>query len=316
MEEAATRGLGALLSPAGPRGRLAVFCYHQVLERHDPLRPGEPDAADFAADVEVIARVFSPLALRDAARRLREGTLPARAACITFDDGYENNHARAASILERAGVPATFFISGGALDDGIMWHDLVIEAVARGGNRLELNDLTAPAAGGHSAVASVLQQLKYREMAERMEAARRFYRDNVAGEPPRLMMARAMVADLARRGFEVGGHTLNHPILAKLGDDEARSEIENGSRWIEEVTGKRPATFAYPNGRPETDFGADHVRMVAEAGHETAVTTQWDVASIGTDVYRIPRIGPWWRLQRALPAGFLALYGRSRFQAA
>ena len=51
------RSFGSLLSPRGPRGRLAVFSYHQVLEARDPLRPGEPSLNDFVRDVETIARL-------------------------------------------------------------------------------------------------------------------------------------------------------------------------------------------------------------------------------------------------------------------
>src|SRR5262249_3137786 len=134
------RAVGRALSPAGRRGRLAVFSYHQVLERKDPLRPGEPDGAEFANDVATIARVFSVLPLRDAARRMRAGSLPANAACIPFDDGYANNSELAAPILEAAGVPATIFVAGGAVDTGVMWNDLIIEAVRRRGDEPLLLD--------------------------------------------------------------------------------------------------------------------------------------------------------------------------------
>ncbi len=101
------RRIGNVLSPAGRRGRLAVFCYHQVLESPDEFRQGEPTAAEFADDVGIIASTFNTLTFDDAVTRMQEGTLPARAACITFDDGYANNHSLAAPILEKAGVPAS-----------------------------------------------------------------------------------------------------------------------------------------------------------------------------------------------------------------
>ena len=48
-----------------------------------------------------ISRAFNVLSLSDAARRLKDGTLPAAAAVITFDDGYADNLEVAWPILER-----------------------------------------------------------------------------------------------------------------------------------------------------------------------------------------------------------------------
>jgi peptidoglycan/xylan/chitin deacetylase (PgdA/CDA1 family) len=279
------------------------------------LRRGEPDAAQFANDIAIVDRVFSVLPLETAAARMSEGRLPARAACITFDDGYANNFELAAPILEKAGVPATFFVTGGALDTGVMWNDLVIEAVARRRGPLNLASTAgleeaglAGEALGVAFVLRLLERLKFLPVGERWAAAERLYRDNVDGDLPRLMMSREMVGSLARRGFDIGGHTLTHPILQVLGEAEARAEIDGCSRWIRDVTGRAPTSFAYPNGKPGRDFSAPHGKMAAEAGFTLAVSTEWKVAHRGTDVFNIPRVGPWWRLQRPLADGFLRVY--------
>lgn len=312
------RAIASTLSPAGSRARLTVFGYHQVLEKRDPLRPGEPDGSAFDRDLDAIKRVFAVLPLDEAVRRLSERTLPARAACITFDDGYANNHTLAAPALESHGVPATFFVTGGAIDDGVMWNDLVIEAVARRGAAVVLNDIPwdrerwRAAGEGPGLVAAILDEIKYRPLEQRLAAAERIYRDNVGDERPRLMMTRAMVADLAARGFDVGGHTLSHPILSKQPAEQARAEIAGCAAWIEGVTGRRPRTFAYPNGRPGTDFDASHMAMVAEAGFALAVSTTWSAARVGTHPYSVPRVGAWWREgARSLSGGLLRLYARS-----
>lgn len=305
---------GALLSPSGARGRLAVFCYHQVLEQKDPLRHGEPDRADFAADLGIIARVFNVLPLPEAVGRLADGTLPARAACITFDDGYANNHEFAAPMLEQVGLPATFFVAGGAVDTGVMWNDLIIEGVRiRNSNWIveglaELGDGITERDDAETLITQVLQRLKYVAMERRWILAESFYRTNTEQDLPRLMMNRDAVSDLARRDFDIGGHTLQHPILTQLSDQEADREIAGCRRWIEEVTGRTAKTFAYPNGIPGRDFGPEHVAMVRQAGFGSAVSTCWSVASPGCDRYDMPRIGPWWRLGGSLTSGFLRTY--------
>ena len=67
--------------------------------------------------------------LATAVRRLRDRSLPGRAACITFDGGYADNAQVALPILQRHAAPATFFVASGFLDGGYSWTDAVIELV-------------------------------------------------------------------------------------------------------------------------------------------------------------------------------------------
>lgn len=303
MKAQAATGPGRMLlralSPAGRRARLQILTYHRVLPTPDPLLPDEPDAAAFTTQMAAIARYCEVLALPEAARRLAAGTLPACAACITFDDGYGNNHEIARPILERLGFPATIFIAGDAVDRGVMWNDLVIEAIRRAQDSLDLEPAglgTKPLAeAGPRAgiVTRVLNAVKYRPLGERWALAVELYERNAGGPLPRLMMTRAQVQDLASRGFDVGSHTVTHPILATLAADQARAEIAGSWRWVLEVAGVAPRSFAYPNGRPGRDFNDAHATMVHEAGFEVAVTTVWGSAKGGDDPLQLPRYTPW-----------------------
>jgi peptidoglycan/xylan/chitin deacetylase (PgdA/CDA1 family) len=314
--DACVRTFCSALSPSGKRARLAVFCYHQVLEIRDPWRPSEPTLSEFVEDIETITGMFNVLRLPEALRRLRESSLPRRAACITFDDGYANNAELAGPALQVAGVPATFFVAGAAIDVGIMWNDLVIEALRRSGKRVETVSKSGviTRTGGNpdpSVVGELLSQLKYKPLDQRRSAAERLYREHVRQELPRLMMTREMVRDLFKRGFDIGGHTINHPILKELPDEAARSEITESKIWIESVTGETPTMFAYPNGKTGRDFDHRHVSMVADAGFEAAFSTDWAIASGATDIYNVPRIGPWWRSGRSLLTGLARTYVKS-----
>lgn len=317
LSEGIARTVATALSPAGGRGRLAVFCYHQVLDEKDPLRPGEPDKAEFESDVRRLRKMFTVLPLCEAVSRLAERKMPARAACITFDDGYENNHRLAAPILRSAKVPATVFVAGDAVDRGVMWNDLIIETIAKRGSRcvfdaLQLPDsLSPPEGSGPELVANILGYLKYLPLDERWTIAEQFYRSNINSELPRLMMTREMVAELASDGFDIGGHTINHPILTELSPSEANSEVVNCAAWVRRVTGQVPVSFAYPNGAPGRDFGPEHEAMVQRAGFEFAVSTEWSVAKPGANPYSIPRIGPWWRQGRGFTSGVARTYGKS-----
>jgi peptidoglycan/xylan/chitin deacetylase (PgdA/CDA1 family) len=82
------------------------------------------------------------------------------------------------------------------------------------------------------------------------------------------------VAALARDPLvTIGAHTVNHVMLRKVPDEEARSEMRMSTAVIEAALGKRPRHFAYPVG-DATSAGPREFRLAAEAGFDTAVTTR------------------------------------------
>lgn len=281
--------------------RLTVLIYHRVLPTPDPLRPGEIVANHFERQMRFVSRYFEVLPLREAGRRLRNGRLPRRACCITFDDGYADNLTVALPILEKYRLPATVFVATGYLDGGRMFNDAVVDAIAATAHD-EL-DLSAIGLGRHvlanvqgkrTAVAALLEQIKYRPPAERAVLVDTLIERTGCGPlPADIMLASPQVDELARRGVEIGGHTVAHTILTTVDDAGARREIIEGTRRLEEITGKPVTAFAYPNGRPGRDYAAHHVALVRELGFELAVSTAHGVANRQTDIHQLPRFVPW-----------------------
>lgn len=65
-------------------------------------------------------------------------------------------------------------------------------------------------------------------------------------EPEYPWMSWEQVADLSRRDHEISNHTWNHPALPSLSAAEVEEELKKCDDKIEEVTGKRPISMAYP----------------------------------------------------------------------
>lgn len=296
---------GSVLSPAGPRARLSILIYHRVLAERDPIFPGEPTAEDFQRQMAQVKGVFNVLPLPEAVARLKAGSLPARAACITFDDGYADNLTLATPILKQLGLPATFFIATAYLDGQRMFNDTVIEAIRRSRadhvdltrvNGLDLgrHDLATPEAKA-KAIGHILPIVKYLPLGQREDTVAELARQ-VTGQPlpDDLMMTTAQLKALAAAGMEIGGHTDRHPILARLDDAATRAEIAAGMERLETLLGQRPRVFAYPNGRPGTDYRPEQARIVESLGLEGAVSTQWGVSTRDTDPWQLRRFTPGW----------------------
>ena len=289
-----------LLSPGLANGRLSILIYHRVLPCRDSLFPGEADAQCFEREMRLVRSSFNIIGLADAVRAMRRGTLPPRAACVTFDDGYADNAEVALPILQKLGIPATFFIATGFLDGGRMWNDTVIELV-RGASGAELDleqlgfgrfDIT-DVPQRQRAITTLIGKLKYLPLQERKEQIDAICKHLQPDLPNNLMMTADQVRQLHNAGMDIGGHTVNHPILARLDASAARREIAEGKETLEAMIGARVRLFAYPNGKPGQDYLAEHVGIVKDLGFEGAVSTAWGAMPSAPDLYQLPRFTPW-----------------------
>ena len=54
------------------------------------------------------------------------------------------------------------------------------------------------------------------------------------------------VRRIVEAGHEIGSHTMTHPRLTEIGENEARREIQDGAGAVAEVVGERPNLFRAP----------------------------------------------------------------------
>lgn len=289
-----------VISPRGPGGRLSILIFHRVLPSIDPLFPDEPDAARFSQMMGWLKSWFNVVPLDQAVVQLQSGTLPARAAAITFDDGYADNRTVALPILQKHGLPASFFIATGFLDGGRMWNDTVIESVrASSAPILDLRNLDLGTYSNGSlnekrqAIDAIIDRIKYMPHKERAALTERIALELDVEPPNDLMMTSGQVREMHQAGMQIGAHTIKHPILARTEISDAEREIRTSKETLESLLGKPVLLFAYPNGKPEQDYFPEHCRIVKDLGFSLAVSTAWGVSEKSTDPFQLPRFTPW-----------------------
>ncbi len=109
--------------------------------------------------------------------------------------------------------------------------------------------------------------------------------DDSAHRPPCRLMTAAQIRELHAHGIEIGSHSLTHPSLPSLTDEEIRREVRESKSRLEDLTGAPVRCFAYP-------FGAHDARvrrLVAEAGYELALSTEAGL-SYWEDPLRLRRV--------------------------
>lgn len=280
--------------------RLSILTYHRILGEPDSLLESEPDTATFGWHMELLAQSFNVLPLSDAMNALRNGNLPPRAVCITFDDGYRSVHDLALPILKKLSLPATVFVTTGHLQNGCMWNDEIIAVLKTlTATQIDLQEfgLGNYVIGTHQnrkkTIFELIEASKYLSPTIRSSLVRKISSLANKAPPPDLMLTQEMVRNLSNEGVEIGAHTVNHPILTRLDDESADYEINACKKHLEEITGKPVLFFAYPNGKFGIDFDHRHMQMARDAGYSHAFTTSTGAATRKNGHYQIPRSRPW-----------------------
>jgi peptidoglycan/xylan/chitin deacetylase (PgdA/CDA1 family) len=141
MRSLLTSAVRAILR-AARRRRSVILCYHGVAPSSVASDPDfmrvPPDR--FRSQVEALREAgFSFVTVRELARRAQGGTPPAGMAALSFDDGWDDNHAVVLPILRELKLTATVYVATGLIGQPNPW--LPLSAGARMMTVQELRDL-------------------------------------------------------------------------------------------------------------------------------------------------------------------------------
>jgi peptidoglycan/xylan/chitin deacetylase (PgdA/CDA1 family) len=89
----------------------------------------------------------------------------------------------------------------------------------------------------------------------------------------------------ATPGVTIGSHTATHPYLQRVSDLQARAEIADSRRHIEDEIGRPVEFFCYPSG----DVGPRERDLAREAGYRASVTVQPGLNRLGVDLQALRR---------------------------
>jgi peptidoglycan/xylan/chitin deacetylase (PgdA/CDA1 family) len=277
--------------------RLLVLAWHNVEPTWCFPATRGAGTRGLQAQLAFLRRAANVVPLADALAALGRGDpLPPRAVALTFDDGYRDQLHLAVPMLERLGLPATFFLVPGLLEGTVQawWEQLAWiftratrESVVWEGRTVGLR---SPTERRTSSVA-VLEKLKRRDRPGR-DAALEELLDRCA--PDGKLEEQAAFLDwddarrLARRGFAVASHSLVHSILAEEPGPEQEKDLVTSRRRLQRELDLPVDLLAYPNGRQE-DYNRVTVAAAARAGYSHALTTVEGWNRPATDPYEVRR---------------------------
>ena len=277
-----------------------ILIYHRVAERRPfTLESTAPRA--FERQMRYLAGHFRVLPLAEIIERVRSGApIPARSLAITFDDGYEDNYTHAFPVLRALGLPATVFLTTGWIDtDEVPWFDRVLHAFGRSTrDSIALPGEPAPIPLGDGTVRERLAIRALYALMRVPDAERRIAQESLIAElapedrgPSKAMLRWPQIREMAAAGITFGAHTVTHPILSRLPEQDARRELADSKRRIEEETRSPVTLLAYPVGR-RMDYSPAVLELARELGFTAAVTTTAGLNVRADDLFLLKRIKP------------------------
>jgi peptidoglycan/xylan/chitin deacetylase (PgdA/CDA1 family) len=276
------------LTRALSAGMARVLMYHNF----SGPQGADPDALNVEGirnQFSYLRRHFHVVPLLQLAEQVASGRkLNRHMVALTIDDGRRNCYEFLFPLLKEFELPATFFVVSSFIrGEDWIWTDKVIW----------LSELNPPpeglVPGSLQGVFKGLNSMRPEGRNAHIEAMAK----SIGVTFPRTIPEKyspcswGELQEMAESGLmEIGSHTVTHPILSSITDQESWDELTRSRAQIEAGIGRTVNCFCYPNGMPG-DYRPSQVQQVAQAGYACSVIAEFGMVRRASDPYRMPRIG-------------------------
>lgn len=281
------------------KSQVAILMYHRVSPQKDNWSLQALSPQSFERQIQYLSKNYEILPIHALTQCLQQGKpLPEKAVTITLDDGYRDNYVHAYPILKKYDVPATIFLTTGHINTGeLFWFDKVryiihntslsaLESTELGRYTLQSTEDRIRSA---SAICQVLKKLPDKKKNLLIEKLYSEYCESIPNNLGReLILSWEEIREM-KNNITFGAHTVTHPILTRLSLEQAKYEIMQSKKDIEENIGQKVTSFCYPNGSLG-DFNREIVKLIKESGFTSAVTAIPGLITPEANPYELRRL--------------------------
>lgn len=298
-----------------------VLMYHRIVNPEADIWEIAVSPAQFEKHLQVLKKTGNVIPLKEMAVQLANRSLKRNSIAITFDDGYADNFRVAKPLLEKYGLPATFFIATGNIgrSEEFWWDELeniILFAEKLPGKfsmpvnnqliELELGpaELNAEMRKKHilwnactevpptprcSLFYKIWEQLKpmpYTEQQTQLQRIREWAGVRKVIRPDFRSMTLEQLKETAKsRLIDIGAHTVTHPALAFHANEFQKRELSESKAFLEETAGKEIDLLAYPYG----NYSTETATLAAGLNFSAACTTEERAIGRQSDRFRLGR---------------------------
>lgn len=209
----------------------------------------------FKADIEYFLQYYTPVNLQDVINYLDGfGSLPKRCFLPTFDDGFSEIYNVIGPILQVYGVPAVFFLITSAIDNRELCYphkkSLLVHA---------LTTIDSSPAESEASRHLTNAGFKYGDMTSRVLSI--YYKQRHVLDELELILGcdfasyvssvqpyltSVQIKDLMKMGFDIGAHTIDHPLFSELTLEEQLVQTTESQKWLSTKFQYNCQSFAFP----------------------------------------------------------------------
>lgn len=219
--------------------------YHVVSNKNLPHILNYPyrTVSDFEEELDFFLKFFQPVSLDELINGKKKSS---KIFHISFDDGLRESAEIIAPVLQRKGIPATFFINTGFIDNKQLFHkykaSLILSELQNKPNKTAEKILEENNLSGHK-----ILQAEFSQIPELAQAAKKTgidFERFLQEQKPYLTLEQTK--KLAEEGFSIGAHSFNHPEFWKISEQEQLEQIRKSMDWISANIPQKIKTFAFP----------------------------------------------------------------------
>lgn len=219
--------------------------YHVVSNQQLPHILNYPylNEKQFEKELDYFLKSFTPVSLEELYNNPHTNK---KIFHLSFDDGLRECAEIAAPILLKKGVPATFFINSGFVDNKALFHrykaSLVLSEMqshpdSEAESLLSKNSITSE----NILQTNFAQRHILDEAAELLELD--FGTFSQENKP---YLSTVQIKDLSQKGFTIGGHSHKHPEFWKISEKKQLKHVRKSMKWVSENINPTIKAFAFP----------------------------------------------------------------------
>lgn len=245
--------------------------YHVVSNEKLPhiLNYNYRNTVQFEKELDFFLKYFTPVTLKE----LDAGEYPENAFHLSFDDGLRECFDVIAPVLLRKGVPATFFLNPGFIDNKTLFHKYKASVVLNRLNKLpaeKVSKITGSKLFSPNVFlgTTILNEKFIDELAHKLEID---FNQFLTIQQPYLTTEQ--ILKLNESGFSIGAHSFSHPEFWKIDTVQQTSEIGRSLDWLGSTIQPEIKSFAFPftdSGVPKQVFESMYNQFGCDISFGTA----------------------------------------------
>lgn len=198
---------------------------------------------EFELELDYLLQYFKPVSLEEIPGQRNSN---AKIFHLTIDDGLRECHDVIAPILLRKGIPATFFINTGFIDNKDLFHRYKASLILN-----HLNEFPD---------SQTEQFLKKHGLSSRKILRATYHQNDVLDESAEMLdidftsflkkeqpyLTTGQVKDLHKKGFAIGGHSHNHGEFWEMKTKDQLKQVQKSMDWIGKHVHPKIKAFSFP----------------------------------------------------------------------